>query len=122
MPRLPRPVAISVDAAAALAFAVIGQAELGRNASWALAGSAPRAVSAVLALLIPLPLVWRRRHPLPVLIAIAAAIALPGLALDRAIPYWPSFRPGSACWRSRGPSSATPRSCCSRRSASPLHG
>ncbi|MBB2741436.1 histidine kinase [Microbispora sp. NBRC 16548] len=75
------------DAALALALVVVGQVEV-RYGSVGYLGSAPYAVSAVLAALIPLPLIWRRRAPLTVLVLVGLAMALPTLVVDRSIPFW----------------------------------
>lgn len=75
------------DVALALVLVVAGQFEVGYG-SVGYQGSVPVAVSAVLAALIPLPLLWRRRAPLLCLVLVGLAIAVPTLVVDRSIPFW----------------------------------
>jgi signal transduction histidine kinase len=75
------------DVALTAVLIVAGQVEV-LYGSVGYQGSAPAAISAVLAALIPLPLLWRRRAPLFALVLVGLAIGLPNLVVDRSIPFW----------------------------------
>jgi signal transduction histidine kinase len=77
----------AADVALALVFIVAGQLEIAYG-SVGYEGHASHLISAVLAVLIPLPLAWRRRAPLPCLVLVGLALGLPTLGVDRSIPFW----------------------------------
>jgi signal transduction histidine kinase len=82
-----------LDIALALGFAAVGQAELRASMSQAYKGTASLAVNSVAAMLVSLPLVWRRRAPVIVLVTVAAAIILPRMAWDTTVLFFGGLFP-----------------------------
>ncbi len=82
-----------LELAPALIFAVVGQVELRLSTPEAYRGSASLTASSVAALLVSLPLAWRRRAPFGVLVTVAAALVLPRLVLDTTVLFYGGLFP-----------------------------
>lgn len=76
-----------LDAMLVVGYCAAGLLELRWPAPEADLGTAPLAMDAALVMLTALPLLWRRRAPLPTLIAVAAALVLPRLLLDASVIF-----------------------------------
>lgn len=81
-----------VDTVLAAVLLVAGQLEVAHpNPSSGFVGTAPRALSAVLAAALVLPLPWRRKAPMRVLCAVGLLVALPHLFVDVSLPFFGGF-------------------------------
>jgi signal transduction histidine kinase len=80
---------VVVDGALAGVLLVAGQIEVTHpNPASGFVGTAPTALSAATAALIVLPLPWRRRAPIAVLVAVAVLMAAPHLFADVSLPFF----------------------------------
>ena len=76
------------DAAIAAGFLGVGQLGLHVDDGGGFHGTAPAAVTAVLVAAIDVPLLWRRRYPIAVLVAVALAIVVPRAFASVTLPLW----------------------------------
>lgn len=80
-----------VDTAVAAAFVVVGQAELFLHADDGYHGTAPHWVNALTLAPLALCLAWRRSHAWLSFLAASVVIAVPGLFVDRSMPFYGGF-------------------------------
>jgi signal transduction histidine kinase len=80
---------VVVDGVLAVVLLVAGQIEVAHpNPASGFVGTAPTALSAATAALIVVPLPWRRRAPVAVLVAVAVLMAAPHLVADVSLPFF----------------------------------
>ena len=80
---------VVVDGVLAGVLLVAGQLEVTHpNPASGFVGTAPVALSAATAALIVVPLPWRRRAPMAVLITVAVLMAVPHLFADVSLPFF----------------------------------
>ena len=81
------------DVGIAAGFLAVGQLGLHIGQGMGFPGTAPPALTAVAVAAASVPLAWRRRWPLGVLVAVAAALVVPRAFASIALPLWGGFGP-----------------------------
>jgi len=82
-----------LDVGIAAGFLAVGQLGLHVGQSTGFLGTAPAVPTALVVAAASVPLVWRRRRPLGVLVAVAAALVVPRAFASIALPLWGGFGP-----------------------------
>jgi signal transduction histidine kinase len=81
------------DVAITAGFVAAGQLGLHAGQATGYLGTAPAGVTAAVVAATSVPLLWRRRWPLGVLVAVAATLVLPRALTQVALPLWGGFGP-----------------------------